>query len=56
MVRELVPVLVAVTDWEALPPTEAVTETELGVTEICAVSGDGGVLADVLTPPTHPAK
>ena len=50
------PVLEAVTDWEALLPTEAVTETELGVTEICAVSGDGDALADVLTPPTHPAK
>jgi hypothetical protein len=56
MVRVPEPVLVAVTDCEALLPTEAVTETELGVTEICAVSGDGDAFADVLTPPAHPAN
>ena len=50
------PVLVAVTDCEALLPTEAVTETELGVTEIFAESGVGDAFADVLTPPAHPAN
>jgi hypothetical protein len=56
MVRAVVPVLVAVTDCEALLPTEAVTETEFGVTEICAFSGVGDAFADVLTPPAHPVN
>ena len=54
MVREPEPVFVAVTVCEALLPTDAVTETEFGVTESCADEGDGD--AFVLTPPTQPAN
>jgi hypothetical protein len=54
MVRSPVPVLLAVTVCEALLPTDAVTETELGVTESFADAA-GGVDALVLTPPTQPA-
>jgi hypothetical protein len=56
MTSALVPVLLAVTDCEALLPTDAVTETEFGVTESFAASGDGDAFADVLTPPTQPAN
>jgi hypothetical protein len=58
MTREPEPVLLATTDCEALLPTEAVTETELGVTEsFAAESGDDGdAFAVVDTPPTHPAN
>ena len=54
MVSDPEPVLLAVTVCEALLPTDAVTETELGVTESCA---DPGVVdAAVPTPPRHPAN
>jgi len=56
MVREPEPVLLAVTVCVALLPTDAVTETEFGVTESWALSGAGVALAEVLTPPTHPAN
>jgi len=56
MVREPEPVFVAVTDCEALLPTEAVTETESGETASCADADGGAGLAAVLTPPTHPAN
>lgn len=50
------PVLLAMTDCVALLPTEAVTETELGVTESCAAPGVGDAFAVVLIPPTQPAN
>ena len=56
MVSAPVPVLLAVTVCEALLPTEAVTETELGVTESCADAGEGVADALVPTPPTQPAN
>jgi len=56
MVSAPVPVLLAVTVCEALLPTEAVTETELGVTESCADEGEGFADALVPTPPTQPAN
>jgi hypothetical protein len=56
MTSELEPVLLAVTDCEARLPTEAVTETEFGVTDSCAASGVGDAFAVVLIPPTHPAN
>lgn len=55
MVSAPEPVLVAVTDCVALLPTEAVTETEFGVTESFAFAGEGEAPALVLTPPTQPA-
>lgn len=58
MTSEPEPVLLAVTDCEALLPTDAVTETVFGVTASCAESGvgDGDGFAEVLTPPTQPAN
>ena len=56
MVSAPVPVLLAVTVCDALLPTEAVTETEFGVTESCADAGVGDGDAFVLTPPTQPAN
>jgi hypothetical protein len=56
MTSDADPVLVAVTDCEALPPTAAVTETTLGVTESVALpaAGDSPGKAEVATPPTQP--
>jgi hypothetical protein len=56
MTSDAEPVLVAVTDCDALPPTAAVTETEFGVTESVALpaSADGLGSAEVEMPPTQP--
>lgn len=56
MVSAPEPVLLAVTVCVALVPTEAVTETEFGVTDSFAFAGGGDASALVLTPPTHPAN
>jgi hypothetical protein len=56
MVSAPEPVLLAVTVCVALLPTDAVTETEFGVTESCPASGVGDEFAEVLMPPTHPAN
>jgi hypothetical protein len=56
MTREPEPVLLATTDCVALLPTEAVTETELGVTESFAAESGDDAFAVVDTPPTHPAN